>query len=65
MIFGVAEQISYLSSRVTLLPGDLIMTGTPAGTGIERGRFLLPGQTMRMSIERLGEMTVRVDPGPR
>jgi 2-keto-4-pentenoate hydratase/2-oxohepta-3-ene-1,7-dioic acid hydratase in catechol pathway len=60
MIFGVAEQVSHLSSRVTLLPGDLVMTGTPAGTGLERDRFLQPGQAVRMSIERLGEMTVHL-----
>jgi 2-keto-4-pentenoate hydratase/2-oxohepta-3-ene-1,7-dioic acid hydratase in catechol pathway len=57
MIFSTAEQIAYLSSRVTLLPGDLIMTGTPAGTGMERDRFLRSGETIRMSIEGLGEMS--------
>lgn len=60
MIFTVAEQISYLSSRVTLLPGDMVMTGTPAGTGMERDRFLRPGETIRMRIEGIGEMTQRV-----
>jgi 2-keto-4-pentenoate hydratase/2-oxohepta-3-ene-1,7-dioic acid hydratase in catechol pathway len=60
MIFTVAEQISYLSSRVTLLPGDIVMTGTPAGTGMERDRFLRPGETIRMSIEGIGEMTQKV-----
>ena len=60
MVFTVAEQISYLSSRVTLLPGDIIMTGTPAGTGMERDRFLRPGETVRMNIESLGEMTQHV-----
>jgi len=60
MIFTVAEQIAYLSSRVTLLPGDLVMTGTPAGTGMERDRFLRPDETIRMSIEGLGEVTQRV-----
>jgi 2-keto-4-pentenoate hydratase/2-oxohepta-3-ene-1,7-dioic acid hydratase in catechol pathway len=57
MIFSVAEQVSYLSERVTLWPGDLIMTGTPAGTGIERDRFLQPGQTIRMYIDRIGTMS--------
>jgi 2-keto-4-pentenoate hydratase/2-oxohepta-3-ene-1,7-dioic acid hydratase in catechol pathway len=60
MIFTVAEQIAYLSSRVTLLPGDLVMTGTPAGTGMERDRFLRPGETIRISIEGIGELTQRV-----
>ena len=55
MIFSIAEQIAYLSERVTLLPGDVIMTGTPAGTGAESGRFLQRGQTIRMWIEKIGE----------
>lgn len=60
MVFGVAEQIAFLSSRVTLLPGDLVMTGTPAGTGMERDRFLRAGETIRMSIEGIGEATQQV-----
>ena len=60
MVFGVAEQIAFLSSRVTLLPGDLVMTGTPAGTGMERDRFLRAGETIRMSIEGIGETTQQV-----
>jgi 2-keto-4-pentenoate hydratase/2-oxohepta-3-ene-1,7-dioic acid hydratase in catechol pathway len=55
MIFSTAEQISYLSERVTLQPGDLVLTGTPAGTGAERGRFLNKGETIRMWIENIGE----------
>ncbi len=57
MIFTVAEQLSYLSRRVTLYPGDLIMTGTPAGVGAETGEFLSPGQQVRMWIEGIGELT--------
>jgi 2-keto-4-pentenoate hydratase/2-oxohepta-3-ene-1,7-dioic acid hydratase in catechol pathway len=55
MIFSVAEQIAYLSERHTLLPGDVILTGTPAGTGAESGRFLKKGETIRMWIENIGE----------
>ncbi len=55
MIFSAAEQIAYLSERITLLPGDVVMTGTPAGTGAERGRFLKKGETIRMWIENIGE----------
>jgi 2-keto-4-pentenoate hydratase/2-oxohepta-3-ene-1,7-dioic acid hydratase in catechol pathway len=55
MIFSVAEQIAYLSERVTLFPGDLILTGSPAGTGAERGVFLEKGQTIRMWIQNIGE----------
>ena len=55
MIFSTAEQIAYLSERVTLLPGDVVLTGTPAGTGAEQDRFLKKGQTIRMWIENIGE----------
>jgi 2-keto-4-pentenoate hydratase/2-oxohepta-3-ene-1,7-dioic acid hydratase in catechol pathway len=60
MIFTVAEQIEMLSSRVTLQPGDLIMTGTPAGVGMPRKRFLRPGETVKLWIERIGELEHRV-----
>ena len=55
MIFSVAEQIEMLSSRVTLQPGDLIMTGTPAGVGMPRKRFLRAGETVKLWIEKIGE----------
>lgn len=60
MVFSVAEQIAYLSSRVTLHPGDLLMTGTPAGTGMEQDRFLRIGETVRMQIGMIGEMSQQV-----
>ena len=55
MIFSIAEQIEMLSSRVTLYPGDLVLTGTPAGVGAARKRFLKPGEELRLYIEKLGE----------
>lgn len=55
LIFDVPEQISMLSSRVTLQPGDMILTGTPAGTGAPQKRFLRSGETVRLSIEGIGE----------
>jgi 2-keto-4-pentenoate hydratase/2-oxohepta-3-ene-1,7-dioic acid hydratase in catechol pathway len=60
MIFSIAEQIAYLSERVTLQPGDLVLTGTPAGTGAERGIFLKKDQTIRMWIENIGETRNRL-----
>jgi 2-keto-4-pentenoate hydratase/2-oxohepta-3-ene-1,7-dioic acid hydratase in catechol pathway len=56
LIFNVAEQIAMLSSRVTLRPGDLILTGTPAGVGMGRKRFLRPGETVKLWIEGIGEL---------
>jgi 2-keto-4-pentenoate hydratase/2-oxohepta-3-ene-1,7-dioic acid hydratase in catechol pathway len=57
MIFSVAEQIAHLSTRITLHPGDLILTGTPAGVGMSRREFLKPGDVVRVSIERIGTLT--------
>lgn len=56
MIFNTAEQIAMLSSRVTLHPGDVILTGTPAGVGMGRKRFLKPGERLRLWIEHIGEL---------
>ena len=56
MIFSTAEQIAQLSTRVTLQPGDLVLTGTPAGVGMARRRFLKPGETVRLWIEGIGEL---------
>jgi 2,4-didehydro-3-deoxy-L-rhamnonate hydrolase len=62
MIFNCAKIVSYLSHFLTLLPGDVIPTGTPAGVGLgmKPPRFLQPGETMRLSITGLGEQTQRV-----
>jgi 2-keto-4-pentenoate hydratase/2-oxohepta-3-ene-1,7-dioic acid hydratase in catechol pathway len=56
MIFTTAEQIAHLSSRVTLRPGDLVLTGTPAGVGMGRKLFLKPGDALRLWIEGIGEL---------
>ncbi|MCX7168237.1 MAG: fumarylacetoacetate hydrolase family protein [Rhodocyclales bacterium] len=55
MIFSCAEIVSYVSGFMTLLPGDVICTGTPQGVGIGRGRFLQIGDTVRLGVEGLGE----------
>jgi 2-keto-4-pentenoate hydratase/2-oxohepta-3-ene-1,7-dioic acid hydratase in catechol pathway len=57
MIFNIAEQIAMLSSRVTLYPGDLILTGTPAGVGVARGRFLQDGSRIKLWIEAIGDFS--------
>jgi 2-keto-4-pentenoate hydratase/2-oxohepta-3-ene-1,7-dioic acid hydratase in catechol pathway len=56
MIFSTAEQIAMLSSRVTLYPGDLVLTGTPAGVGTPRRLFLKPGDRVKLWIESIGEL---------
>ncbi len=60
MIFSIAEQIAQLSSRITLHPGDVILTGTPAGVGAETGSFLRSGDHVRVAIDRLGELTTHI-----
>jgi 2-keto-4-pentenoate hydratase/2-oxohepta-3-ene-1,7-dioic acid hydratase in catechol pathway len=57
LIFDVAEQIAALSERITLHPGDLVLTGTPAGVGMGRKLFLKPGDVVRMQIEHIGELS--------
>lgn len=56
MVFSVAEIVSYISRTITLEPGDLVATGTPAGVGAGRDpkSFLQPGDTMSVEIEGLG-----------
>ncbi|MCC7166867.1 MAG: fumarylacetoacetate hydrolase family protein [Rhodospirillales bacterium] len=60
MVFGVAQLIAYLSRFLTLKPGDVITTGTPAGVGMGRGVFLKPGDVMRLGVEGLGEQRQEV-----
>ena len=64
MIFNIAEQIAYLSSILTLKPGDLIATGTPTGVGMGRGLFLKPGDVMVASIAQIGSIENHVTAAP-
>jgi 2-keto-4-pentenoate hydratase/2-oxohepta-3-ene-1,7-dioic acid hydratase in catechol pathway len=59
MVFGVAEIIAYVTQTVTLEPGDLIATGTPAGVGAFRDPkvFMQPGDEITIEIEGLGSLT--------
>jgi 2-keto-4-pentenoate hydratase/2-oxohepta-3-ene-1,7-dioic acid hydratase in catechol pathway len=57
MIFGVAHLVSYVSQFMTLMPGDIITTGTPPGVGMGKNPqvFLKPGDVMTLGIAGLGE----------
>jgi 2,4-didehydro-3-deoxy-L-rhamnonate hydrolase len=59
LIFGVDEIISYASQTITFEPGDLILTGTPAGVGVFRDpqRLLQPGDEVTIEIEGVGSIT--------
>jgi 2,4-didehydro-3-deoxy-L-rhamnonate hydrolase len=56
MIFGVPELVSYISEFMTLLPGDVISTGTPAGVGLgmHPPQYLRPGDIVELGIDHLG-----------
>lgn len=63
MIFGAATLVSYVSQFMTLLPGDIITTGTPPGVGMglkPTPVFLKPGDVMTLGIEKLGEQRQEV-----
>jgi 2-keto-4-pentenoate hydratase/2-oxohepta-3-ene-1,7-dioic acid hydratase in catechol pathway len=62
LIFGINEIVSYVSQFMTLLPGDVIPTGTPSGVGMgfKPPKFLRPGDRMRLSVEGLGEQNQRL-----
>ncbi len=57
LIHNVPEQVAYLSRHVTLMPGDVIATGTPAGVGKPRGEFLKKGDVVTIEIEGCGTLT--------
>ncbi|EKX62049.1 FAH family protein [Streptomyces ipomoeae 91-03] len=59
MLFGVARLVSYISQTARLLPGDLVLTGSPAGNGIHWGRLLRDGDVMEGSITGLGVQRTR------
>ncbi len=54
MIFSIYELVEFLTTFLTLEPGDVIATGTPAGVGSATGRFLNGGDTVTISIDGLG-----------
>lgn len=59
MLFGVARLVSYVSQGARLLPGDVILTGSPAGNGLHWGRLLRDGDVMEGSITGLGSRRTR------
>ena len=59
MIFSVAELVSYISQDTTLLPGTVILTGTPPGAGFSRVPpcYLMPGDEVHVEIESIGRFS--------
>jgi 2,4-didehydro-3-deoxy-L-rhamnonate hydrolase len=67
MIFNVAQIVSYTSRYFTLMPGDIIATGTPAGVGggiKPEPAFLKAGDELRLAIDGLGEQSQRIVDSP-
>jgi 2-keto-4-pentenoate hydratase/2-oxohepta-3-ene-1,7-dioic acid hydratase in catechol pathway len=62
LIFGVNHIVSYVSQFMTLMPGDVIPTGTPSGVGLgfKPPKFLKPGDRVRLSVDGLGEQDQRL-----
>ena len=58
MIYSLPEQIAGVSRAVTIEPGDMMFTGSPAGVGLPRGEKLKPGDTVRIEADLIGSMEV-------
>lgn len=56
-IFTVAQTVAWLSRTITLTPGDIIATGTPAGIGAIKGHFLRPGDAVEVEVECIGTIS--------
>jgi 2-keto-4-pentenoate hydratase/2-oxohepta-3-ene-1,7-dioic acid hydratase in catechol pathway len=59
MIYDIWDQICYLSTVMTLEPGDIIVTGTPSNVGIATETFMKPGDIVRVEVSGLGSIENR------
>jgi 2-keto-4-pentenoate hydratase/2-oxohepta-3-ene-1,7-dioic acid hydratase in catechol pathway len=64
MIYPVPDIVSFLSHLMTLEPGDIIATGTPAGVALATGEYLEPGDRIDAAIDMLGTLTNTLGPKP-
>jgi 2-keto-4-pentenoate hydratase/2-oxohepta-3-ene-1,7-dioic acid hydratase in catechol pathway len=64
MVWSLAEQISAISTHLTLEPGDVILTGTPAGVGLKTGTYLNVGDKVEAQIEGIGILAVEIIKDP-
>jgi 2-keto-4-pentenoate hydratase/2-oxohepta-3-ene-1,7-dioic acid hydratase in catechol pathway len=55
MVFGVAEILEFITAVMTLLPGDVVLTGTPSGVGP-----MLPGDVVEVEIDGIGTLSNRI-----
>ena len=61
LIWNEENLIAYTTSILMLYPGDVIATGTPAGTGAERREFLKPGDVVEIELEGVGTLTTPIE----
>ncbi|MGW6603446.1 fumarylacetoacetate hydrolase family protein [Streptomyces sp. NPDC055036] len=64
LIFPVPQLIAYVSSFLTLEAGDVLLTGTPGGTGVADGRYLAAGDTVAVTVQGIGTLTNTIGPAP-
>ncbi len=64
MVWTVAEQIAEMSALMTLQPGDVILTGTPSGSGLSQGIFLQPGDQVIAEISQVGQLAIEIVASP-
>jgi 2-keto-4-pentenoate hydratase/2-oxohepta-3-ene-1,7-dioic acid hydratase in catechol pathway len=64
LIWNEENMIAFLTSVLELYPGDVISTGTPSGTGAERGEFLEPGDVVTIELEGVGTLTTPIEAYP-
>lgn len=57
LVFSVPQLLAFVSSYLTLEAGDVVLTGTPGGTGVADGRFLTPGDVITVTVENIGTLT--------
>jgi 2-keto-4-pentenoate hydratase/2-oxohepta-3-ene-1,7-dioic acid hydratase in catechol pathway len=57
LVFSVPQLLAFVSSYLTLEAGDVVLTGTPGGTGVANGRFLMPGDVIKVTVENIGTLT--------
>jgi 2-keto-4-pentenoate hydratase/2-oxohepta-3-ene-1,7-dioic acid hydratase in catechol pathway len=57
LIFGPQQLVDHIAEAIALQPGDLILTGTPAGVGLARKEFLKAGDVVKVWVEGVGTLT--------
>ena len=57
LVFSVPQLLAFVSSYLTLEAGDVVLTGTPGGTGVANGRFLMPGDVIKVTVGNIGTLT--------